>query len=144
MSGRGGQSELARAMRHYGGFVAAGLLALAVDAAVLTLLTHTAGWSPFAARIPAIALAMIASWLVNRTVTFPTTAPATLAELGRFAAVSWLSQLVNYAVFASLLLARPDLAPIAALVLASGVSMIVSYLGFRFGVFGAPRGESEP
>lgn len=122
-------------LRHYGGFVLAGVSALAIDAAVLTLLMTVFGWSPFAARVVSIAIAMVASWLINRTVTFAVQSPPTLAEFARFAAVSWLAQAVNYAVFAAILLVRPGTAPIGALVAASLVAMVVAYVGFRFGVF---------
>jgi hypothetical protein len=47
------------AVRHYGGFLLAGLSALATDAAVLTMLTRWFGISPFIARLFGIALAMV-------------------------------------------------------------------------------------
>lgn len=123
--------------RHYGGFLLAGLCALATDTAALALLTRVAGLSPFIARPFGIALAMIVSWLINRTITFSAGTPPTIAEFSRFAGVSITSQLVNYAVFAALLIAMPGLMPELALLAACFVSMFVSYVGFRFGVFGA-------
>lgn len=122
-------------LRHYGGFVLAGCLALATDALILQGLHVGLGLTPFLARIPAIACAMIVSWLVNRTVTFASADPPSLREFAKFAAVSWFAQAVNYAVFAAILLALPGISPLAALVTASLVAMFVSYLGFRFGVF---------
>jgi putative flippase GtrA len=123
--------------RHYGGFLLAGLSALATDTVMLALLTRVAGVSPFIARPFGIALAMIVSWQINRTITFAATAPPSIAEFSRFAGVSVTSQIVNYAVFAALLLAIPGLMPELALLAASLVSMFVSYVGFRYGVFGA-------
>ncbi len=122
--------------RHYGGFVTAGLAALATDAAMLMLLTNGLGVSPFIARIFSISIAMVASWLINRTLTFAVAASPTVAEFGRFAMVSWLAQAVNYAIFAAVLLLRHETHPIVALIAASLVAMFVSYVGFRFGVFG--------
>ncbi len=132
-------------VRHYGGFVLAGLCALATDTAVLAALTRGAGLSPFVARPFGIALAMIVSWLINRTITFEAAAPPSIAEFSRFAGVSVTSQIVNYGVFAALLLAMPVLMPELALLAACFVSMFVSYAGFRFGVFGAagPRGKGN-
>lgn len=127
--------------RHYGGFVLAGVAALATDTGMLTLLTRMFGLSPFVARPFGIACAMVVSWLINRTVTFATTSPASLAEFSRFAGVSVTSQIVNYSVFAVLLLAFPVLAPELALFLACFVSMFVSYTGFRFGVFANSAGK---
>lgn len=127
------------AVRHYGGFVLAGLAALAADTAMLTLLTRVFAISPFLARPFGIALAMVVSWSINRTITFAEKNPPTLVEFSKFAGVSITSQIVNYTVFAGLLLAVPALFPEAALFLACFVSMFVSYAGFRFGVFGASR-----
>jgi putative flippase GtrA len=130
-------------LRHYGGFALAGSMALATDAAVLTLLTRLAGLSPFLARPVGIAVAMVVSWMINRTVTFKTEAPPSITEFSRFAGVSITSQLVNYAVFAAILLAFPAFEPLVALLLACLVSMFVSYTGFRFGVFRRPHVRSS-
>ncbi len=129
------------AVRHYGGFLLAGLSALATDTCMLMLLTRWFGVSPFIARPFGIALAMIVSWLINRTITFSTVTPPSLVEFSKFAGVSITSQLVNYAVFAGLLLAIPTLIPELALFFACFVSMFVSYAGFRFGVFGPSRND---
>jgi putative flippase GtrA len=122
--------------RHYIGFVAAGLAALAVDALILLVMTETMAISPYLARIVSISIAMVVSWQINRRITFAVQSPPTLAEFSKFATVSWLAQAVNYAVFAAILLLRPETWPVAALVAASLVAMFVSYAGFRFGVFG--------
>ena len=127
--------KLPSGWRHYGGFFTAGIAALATDAVVLTLLTSGSGLSPFTARIFSISIAMIASWLINRSMTFAVAAPPTFSEFGRFAMVSWFAQAVNYAVFAAVMLLRPETHPIVALIAASLVAMFVSYIGFRFGVF---------
>lgn len=131
------------AVRHYGGFLLAGLSALAVDTSVLTILTRVAGISPFIARPFGIATAMVVSWLINRTITFHSAMPPSLAEFGKFAGVSITSQLVNYCVFAGILLLVPTLMPEVALLLACFVSMFVSYVGFRFGVFTGDRRDAE-
>ncbi|MGI9479966.1 MAG: GtrA family protein [Hyphomicrobiaceae bacterium] len=131
-----GQWERPAWLRHYGGFVAAGIVALGVDAGVLTVLTEALGMSPFVARLFSISAAMVASWQINRRITFAIDAPSTLAEFGRFAAVSWSAQAVNYGVFAAVLVVWPTTAPVIALAAASLVAMFVAYAGFRFGVFG--------
>ena len=121
--------------RHFGGFLLAGVCALTTDAAILQALTVLAEMPALVARPISILCAMVVSWLINRTITFAHPSPPTVAEFGRFAAVSWLAQAVNYAIFAAILLLRPATHPIAALVAASLVAMFVSYAGFRYGVF---------
>lgn len=125
-------------LRHVGGFLLAGGTAFATDAAILEMLTALAGLNAFAARVPAILVAMVVSWLINRRVTFAAAAPPSLAEFGRFAAVSWAAQVVNYLVYGGILLLRPPTWPVAALCVGSLVAMTVSYVGFRFGVFHRP------
>lgn len=125
-------------LRHYGGFVLAGALALFTDGVILETLIRIARLDALLARPFAIGVAMLVSWRVNRTVTFSINAPPSLREFGRFAAVSWISQAVNYLVFAAILITRPSTPPLLALVLASLVAMFVAYFGFRYGVFRHP------
>jgi putative flippase GtrA len=133
-AGRPELPALQHPLRHYGGFVLAGILALTTDALILQGLIH-AGWHPLLARPLAIAVAMVVSWQVNRNVSYAMRMPPTLGEFGRFAAVSWTAQAVNYSVFSAILLLRPGTHPLLALLLASLVAMFVSYFGFRHGVF---------
>lgn len=121
-------------LRHYGGFLLAGLLALTTDGAILQGLTLS-GWDPLAARLVAISIAMIVSWLINRTVTFAMKGPPTLREYARFATVSWSSQVVNYGLFSIIMIARPETHVLIALFVASFFAMFVSYFGYRYGVF---------
>jgi putative flippase GtrA len=123
-----------RPLVHYSGFLIAGLLALAADLLILEALILV-GSHPLIGRIFAISIAMVVSWLINRTVTFAMPGPPSLREYLRFAAVSWTSQAVNYSIFGAILILRPSVSPLLAVVLASMVSMFVSYFGFRYGVF---------
>lgn len=121
--------------RHFGGFVLAGLLAFATDAGVTKLLTSLTTLSPFAARPVAIFVAMLVSWVLNRTITFAEACPPSWSEFSKFAAASFGGQVVNYLVFACLLTLRPATDTTLAIAIASGAAMFVAYAGFRFGVF---------
>ncbi|MBL8565115.1 MAG: GtrA family protein [Hyphomicrobiaceae bacterium] len=127
-----GQRSLAS---HGAGFVTSGLIAFAVDAGVLFLLTHYAGLDPFSARVFAILTAMVAAWLLHRRLTFAVKTSPSIAEFVRFAVVAAGAALVNYAVYAAILLLWARMPPLAALVAATAVSMCVSYVGMRLGVF---------
>jgi putative flippase GtrA len=136
MSGRRvGASGLQGAVRHYGGFLLAGITAYLVDAGVLQALITLGGMSPFTARIWGIGAAMLASWLINRSVTFPVAGPPTLREMASFAALGWVAALLSYLIYAGILLLRPETAPLLALTVAALIGMVYSYLGMRFGVF---------
>jgi putative flippase GtrA len=128
-------------IRHYGGFVLAAALAFVVDISVLHALVDGFAVPSLLARPPGILLAMVVGWYVNRTITFAMQTPPSFAEFARFAAVSATSQTINYGVFAAILLVAPTMMPALAVGLASLVSMFVSYLGYRFGVFKPPGGE---
>lgn len=121
--------------RHLAGFVLSGLLAFAIDALVLVVLTRWAGVSPFLARVPSILLSMVAGWLSNRRLTFHVTTRPHLAEFLRYATASGFGVAVNYAAFSAVLIVHPATPPVAALVLASGVAAGVSYAGYRWFAF---------
>lgn len=140
-SGKSAGSELTGQMRHWAGFAASGAIAFTTDAIVLELLTRFAGVPPLLARIAAIACAMVAGWRAHRRLTFDLPTRPTLKEFLGYAAVAWTSAGINYAVFAAILLWRPSTYPLVALVGASAVAMVFSYLGMRFGAF--RRGIAE-
>jgi putative flippase GtrA len=113
-------------LRRWISFGTIGLIALAIDASILTVLTSRTGLSPFLARVPAILVAMVFGWLGNRTITFGLRSKPNLAEFLRYAAASGLGICVNYAAFAAQLLLIPG-----AMALASVVAAGVSYLGYH-------------
>ena len=128
-------------LRHGLAFLVSGGTAFTVDALVLALLTRVFGLHPIAARLAAIALAMVAGWLMHRTYTFEVKARPSLAEFLRYAGVAWSAAALNYGVFVLVVLAYPGVEPLAALVVSSAVSMVFSYLGMRFAAF---RHRGEP
>jgi putative flippase GtrA len=121
-------------IRHYGMFVIVGLIAFGVDACILTGLTKLMGIPPLMARIFAISIAMVVSWMLHRSLTFAIENPPTFLELLRFAASAWIAAATNYAVFAAILISSPA-DPILALVISSLVAAVVGYTGMRFRVF---------
>jgi putative flippase GtrA len=134
-SAAGHQSRL----RHWLGFLASGLIALAVDATVLEVGVRLFALDPLVARLAAISTAMVAGWLAHRRLTFAVTAPATLAELARYCAAAWSSAAVNYGAFAAMLLVWPATPRLAALVSSSAIAMFFSYVAMRYAVFRVSR-----
>jgi putative flippase GtrA len=132
-------------LQHGAGFIVSGGLAFATDASILTLLTRGAALDPFSARIIAIACAMIVGFYAHRRLTFAVSEPATLQQFGKFLSVAVTASIVNYAIYAGILLLTPvteppvTVDPLAALVIATAISMFVSYVGLRFGVFRKPK-----
>jgi putative flippase GtrA len=122
-------------VKRFGWFVVAGTIGFLADAGMLALLLHVTPLGPFAARVIAILFAMSATWIFNRAVTFGRSRFPLLLEGARYGSVGLLSALLNYAVYAGLLLALPWLHPVAAVVAASLAAMAFSWAGYSRFVF---------
>ena len=122
-------------IRHSLGFLTSGTLAFLTDAAVLAALTRVAGIDPFTARLVAIATAMVVAFFAHRQLTFRVETAPTLGQFVKFVSVAATASIINYAVYAGLLLVIPGLEPLLALAMASVVAMLATYAGLRFGVF---------
>jgi len=122
-------------MVHYGGFLLAGGTAFVTDVGVFQLLHVGIALPPLIARPLSISVAMVVSWLINRSVTFAMPGPARLAEFLRFAALAWVAAALNYAVFAVVLWVWPAIWPPVAIFIASLAAMVLAYLSMRFAVF---------
>lgn len=127
-----------RSFRHWGGFIFSGGTAFIIDATLTIGLIRFANFNPLAARLIAILVAMIAAWLMHRRITFNVHNAPSWREFGRFAAVAWSANTLNYVVYATILLVRPATAPLLALIASTIVATFFSYAGFRLGVFREP------
>lgn len=120
---------------HGAGFLASGLISLAVDMGVTSILHRGFDMPPLIARLCAICVAIVVAWQCHRRLTFNIKAAPTLSEFLKFTAVAWTSVASNYSAFAAALYLVPEIAPEIALILACFVSMIVTYVGMRYGAF---------
>ena len=109
-------------------FLIVGAIGFVVDAGLVFLLTG-AGFSAFLARVPALAAAILTTWLLNRTVTFRVAAPRSRAELTRYAMVALSSAALNYALYAGLV--ALGMWPVAAVALATICLLFYNFIGYR-------------
>lgn len=121
--------------RQGAGFLVSGLVALGVDMSFTSGLTRIAGLSPYLSRLIGISFAMVVAWILHRRLTFGLSHPPAFAEFLRYAAMAWSVAALNYALYAGLLYGVAGMPPEAALVVASVVAMVVSFLAMKFGVF---------
>lgn len=121
--------------RHWAGFLLSGAIAFSVDAGLMELGIRLFSWPPLAARCVSVACAIVAAWLAHRRLTFALTTRPTWPEFARYVAAASMTALVNYAVFAFILLAWPAFQAIAALVVSSCVATFFAYVSMRYGVF---------
>lgn len=129
-------------VKHGLGFLLSGTLAFAIDALILTALTHL-GLHPILARVFAISIAMTAGWLAHRRFTFRLVSPPSLREFLRYAAVQWTVAAINYGIFVLIVLVWPTIVPFYALFISSLIAMVFSYLGMRFAAFRKLGGPHE-
>ncbi|HBF30001.1 GtrA family protein [Rhizobium sp.] len=120
-------------------FALVGTAGFAVDAGVLWLLLEVTPFGAFISRIFAIALAMMTTWMFNRAFTFGASKRTIVAEGFRYGSVGVVSALVNYGIYAGLLLTVPALNPFFALIAASLAAMVFSFFGYSRFVFGEKR-----
>ena len=120
---------------HWLGFLVSGGTAFVVDAVVLGVLVHGAGMHPLAARIAAIASAMVVGWLCHRRLTFTVGAAPTAREFARYAGSAAVAAILNYTVYAAALMQWPAVTPFGALVLGCMIATIYTYLAMRYVVF---------
>lgn len=119
-------------------FTVVGAVGFVVDAGVLQALVSLGGWGLVEARAVAIPVAVFATWLLNRTLTFPEShgGPA-LRSLMRYFAVSAVGAGVNFVVYSVLVFASQAMAarPLVPLAIASVIALIVNYLGSKHFAF---------
>lgn len=116
-------------------FVAVGGAGFLVDAGVLAILLRLTPLDPLTARIVSIAIALTATWQLNRHLTFGASSRPVAVEGARYGGIGITTALVNYTAYALCLWAAPALPPLAALAFGSAVAMVFSYLGYSRLVF---------
>lgn len=109
-------------------FSVVGLLAAGVDFTVLSA-GMALGAGPSLARIPAVAIALVFTWILNRRLTFRTPVPPSWSEFARYAFSGLLGIAINLAVYWAALFAG---APVwLAFVLGVGIAAVVTFLRYR-------------
>jgi putative flippase GtrA len=113
-----------------------GVVGFAVDGGLLQLLVSWAGWGPIEARAVSFPSAVLATWALNRVVTFQDRGPL-LRSLGRYVMVSLGGASANFAVYSALVLASATMAavPIIPFAVASAVGLVFNYLGSKHFAF---------
>jgi putative flippase GtrA len=112
-------------------FVVVGAVGFMIDAGLLAALTHGAGWSPWLARVPSFLTAVVATWLLNRRMTFAGRGlqSRSLEAIG-YGTIQVCGALINLAVFGFCLARFPQLKalPLLPFAAGAGVAMIFNYV----------------
>ena len=119
-------------------FSLVGAVGFAVDGGLLQLLVSACEWGPIAARLLSFPAAVLATWWLNRSITFrEQDGGGLLASLGRYVAVSLLGTGVNFGIYGALVLGAATMAanPIVPFAIASGIALAFNYLGSKHFAF---------
>ena len=102
-------------------FSCIGVTGFVVDAGVFQALVSFAGLSPYIAKIVSFLAAATVTWWLNRTYTFASAgANGAAFQWARFLAANAVGGLVNYAVFAAVLMSVPVVAAWPLIAVAAG------------------------
>ena len=88
---------------------------------------------PVLARPPAIAAAMLVTWLANRHFTFAVRTKRSLHEVVRYVLVALATALVNYWIY--YFLVTNGTVPVIAITVATAFQAVLSFFGYRFFAF---------
>jgi len=123
-------------------FLTAGAAGFAVDSLMLLGLVQGAGWQPMLARVASFALALSATWLINRMWTFrPVTeeksARGIVAEFLGYCGVQLAGGAANFALYATIVAVtgHSTVELLGALAAGSATGLIINYFGARKFVF---------
>jgi putative flippase GtrA len=125
-------------------FAAIGVFGYFVDSGVTYLLAHSFGLDPPMARLPAVAIATVVNFALNRAVTFRASKAPLMRAFARYVMVCAAGLAVNYCVY----LACIALAPLVGVTVTPGIlplfvacgagaAMFLTFVGFRFFAFRA-------
>ncbi len=131
MSARVAQSKIGKLFS----FAVAGGSGFIVDIVVLRILMDFTPLGPFTARILSIACAMFSNFMVNRTFTFGASDKPFFEEMARYASVGAVGAVLNYIIYAMLLLAVPGFSPFLATFIAVVLVSVFSWFGYSRFVF---------
>ena len=114
-----------------------GVVGFAVDGGLLQLLVSLAGWGPIGARAVSFPAAVLATWGLNRRITFQDRSTPLGRSLLRYLAVSLGGAGANFLVYSALVLGSAQMAqqPLLPFAVASAVGMVFNYLGSKHFAF---------
>lgn len=133
-------------MRPFCGFVAVGAVGFVIQSGLVTTFMLDYGVHAVPAWGISFAVAVTATWLLNRTLVFrvtETARSATRLEYGRYVLVQVGGAILSLAIFTALLALFPYLEEIPVVAVAGGASfaLFFNFAGARWWVFNVPEGR---
>jgi len=119
-------------------FFVVGAIGFLIDGGILTLLHEIFAFNLLHARLASFAVAVTATWYLNRHHTFASNRDSdAIQEWGRYATVNGIGALLNLGIFLWLVYRFSALAdwPIAALAIAAGIALVFNFFASRHFAF---------
>jgi putative flippase GtrA len=119
-------------------FVVVGGIGFIVDASILATLVHGYNWGDYTARLMSFAIAVTATWFLNRSYVFAAARTHNRrSEYTRYLAVQGIGMAINFLVYSLCIISNPlmDQWPVLALAVGSVVALAFNYAGARIFVF---------
>ena len=114
--------------RRFTRFLVVGGFGFLIDSGTTQLLIGL-GASPYVARPPAIAVAMLFTWMANRQYTFSLESRPGTGELARYVLVAVTMALLNYGLYS--LLVGMGVLPFLAIVAATAAQTVISFFAYQ-------------
>jgi alpha-1,2-mannosyltransferase len=134
-------------MQQIGVFSAVGAAGFFVDTGLTLFFADAFGISGYVARVPAIVVAVVATWFLNRTWTFRSKDPRVIGEFARYGLASAVTSVFNYAIFCGVLAAfayqgiaqdTDRLSIGVGMVTGSGAAAVLNFVLSKFFAFARP------
>ena len=122
-------------LRQIFGFLAAGISGFILEYVIISYFVLNFEVNAIAPRFLSFPLAVILTWYMNRRFSFDKQTPPNLAELNRFVRSTALAQATNFLSYSLLLIFMPFLSALVALLIASVISINVSFFLYLKYVF---------
>ncbi|MDH7799924.1 MULTISPECIES: glycosyltransferase 87 family protein [unclassified Beijerinckia] len=136
-------------MAEIGAFSVVGAIGFAVDAGLTLLFAKGFGFSGYAARVPAMIIAIVVTWLLNRIWTFRSSEPRLLREFARYGAANLLTAVFNFGIYTLVLwwlshmgLGLSGSAILVALIAGSGAAAVANFVLSKY--FSFASGAIKP
>ena len=120
-------------------FLVVGTIGFIIDAGLTYALTSLLGFHPVAARIPAIMIAVLVTFLLNKYLTFQAQEQSFAKSFAAYIASNAAAQGFNFSIYSALVLLIPAFTanPVAAVAAGSISAMALSFTLSKYWVFKA-------
>jgi putative flippase GtrA len=118
-------------------FIVAGLVGFSIEGAAVYFASGDASNTLISVRFISFPIAIIVTWYINRQFGFRVSSPVTIVEFCSYLKANILAQFLNFTIYILLVLQVSFFTerPVFALVIATSVSMVFSFLNYLFVVF---------